>query len=883
MTIPRVPFWLLLTFVFVLLVGVLHSPLATVEDQITGLKYSLRGDRKADTNIVIVYIDDDAVASLGRPMRRNFYALMVKALSDLRVKAIGIDVVFEGQNPEYPEYDDLFASVVRNAGNVVLATYFQATERTATGLEAHWLIPVFSFPNVHSPAFDGSQLHTLLPDLARGAAGIGHLNLSEDWRVPLFVASDSGIVPAFSVEILRVYQGASRASLVYDGQGLSILTEGKATSVINTGDGLAILNYPGRFSVFTAYPFLEVLRSYDALRMGRSPSVPVGSFKGKIVLVTVTATGGSVFPLPTPVDTRYPSVGLHAVFLDNALSSGFASSPPLLVTYLISVLVGLGCAGAILFLSSPANKVVAIAIPATLVALSYLLFVAGALIMPLTGLLVVALGTTVTSLFYQHRRVREQVGSLQAEKESISAVLRDREAKVALLERELLDFETTRTADRTKELLEEIRRYKAEMHSLMSKADDMEAYNPDAGEIESVTGEFEGIVFDTSGKMQPVIEFIRKIAGSDAPVLILGESGTGKELVARAMHKRSTRAQGPFIAVNCGALSENLLESELFGHEKGAFTGAVKDKLGRFELADGGTIFLDEIGEVNEAFQLKLLRVLQEGELERVGGTKTIKVNVRILAATNKDLKAEVNNKQFREDLYYRLNVLTVSLPPLRDRQEDIALLINHFLVRDGSGMRVSKNVMDALQSHGWRGNIRELESVITRAVLLAKAEQRNMINVKDLSEEVGSAVKGGIAIEDQILESVREKGFSRNSVSETAEELGGLNRGTVAEHLRGQCLKIFVEQGFDVEKAIRHISLSADDVVNERVRKKLMEYLSNISGAVDTTQPWESTRSLLKPKTKNLPQRFHPYLEQTAEGYFRGLWKHPDSSPDAG
>ena len=285
--------------------------------------------------------------------------------------------------------------------------------------------------------------------------------------------------------------------------------------------------------------------------------------------------------------------------------------------------------------------------------------------------------------------------------------LKDREAKVLLLENELIEMEAAKSSDRTAELLEEIRKYKAEIHALSSKADDMEEFQVDREEMRSTSGDFEGIIYDQNGMMTPVIEFIGKISASDAPVLILGESGTGKELVAKSIHKRSGRADRPFVAVNCGALSENLLESELFGHEKGAFTGAVKDKLGRFELADGGTIFLDEIGEVSEAFQLKLLRVLQEGELERVGGTNTIKVNVRVLAATNKDLKEQVKARKFREDLYYRLNVLIVELPPLRERQEDIPLLINHFLARENEQMHISRNVMDALQAYPWRGNIR--------------------------------------------------------------------------------------------------------------------------------------------------------------------------------
>jgi transcriptional regulator with GAF, ATPase, and Fis domain len=374
--------------------------------------------------------------------------------------------------------------------------------------------------------------------------------------------------------------------------------------------------------------------------------------------------------------------------------------------------------------------------------------------------------------------------------------------------------------------------------------------------------------------MHAAVEFIRKIAGSPAPVLILGESGTGKELVARALHRHSTRNTGPFIAVNCGALAENLLESELFGHERGAFTGAVKDKPGRFALADNGTIFLDEIGEVSEAFQLRLLRVLQHGEFERVGGTSTIKVNVRVVAATNKDLKTEVRRKAFREDLYYRLNVLTVALPPLRERKGDVRMLIRHFVHREGADMRLSRNAMDALNAYPWPGNVRELESTLTRAVLLARADRRPLITIKDLGEEVAAAARSSVAVEEQVMEMVREKQFSRSAVTDTADELGGLSRGTVAEVLRGEFLRIFAECAFDPEAAVARISLSTDPAVNGRVRKRLAEYLENIAGAIDRTRPWEHSVPALRPKTKNLPQRYHGTLEGVGKAFHEGRWQ---------
>ncbi|MFB3819540.1 MAG: sigma-54-dependent transcriptional regulator [Candidatus Methylomirabilales bacterium] len=251
-----------------------------------------------------------------------------------------------------------------------------------------------------------------------------------------------------------------------------------------------------------------------------------------------------------------------------------------------------------------------------------------------------------------------------------------------------------------------------------------------------------GRLLGTSPPMRRVLDMIAQVAPSAATVLILGESGTGKELVANALHQGSQRRDRPLVKVNCAALPETLLESELFGYERGAFTGAVARKAGRFELADGGTLFLDEIGELSGATQAKLLRVLQEGEFERVGGTQTLKVDVRLITATNADPAALVRERRFREDLFYRLNVITVPLPPLRDRREDIPLLAHQFLrgfaAKNGKAVEgFTEEAMDLLQSYAWPGNVRELENVIERAVVLTRG---SMISPADLPETLAGA-----------------------------------------------------------------------------------------------------------------------------------------------
>jgi len=248
----------------------------------------------------------------------------------------------------------------------------------------------------------------------------------------------------------------------------------------------------------------------------------------------------------------------------------------------------------------------------------------------------------------------------------------------------------------------------------------------------------EGIV-GASQAMQTVFKVIGQFAASDASVMITGESGTGKELVARSLHRHSHRAAKPFVAVNCAAIPENLIESELFGHERGSFTGATAQRLGKFEQCDGGTIFLDEIGDMTPTTQTKILRVLQEGDIQRVGGVDTIKVSVRVVAATNKDLEALVREKKFREDLYYRLNVVRVKLPPLRERTEDVAQIVDFFVqnlakAKKVKARKVAPEALVLLTAYPWPGNVRELENVVYRSAVAATGDT---ILPKDLPDEV--------------------------------------------------------------------------------------------------------------------------------------------------
>lgn len=313
-------------------------------------------------------------------------------------------------------------------------------------------------------------------------------------------------------------------------------------------------------------------------------------------------------------------------------------------------------------------------------------------------------------------------------------------------------------------------------------------------------------IIGTSKAIKQVYELIEKVSNSDSTVLILGESGTGKELVAKNIHFRSARAGKPFIPVNCGAIPTELLESELFGHEKGAFTGAIASRVGRFELADGGTIFLDEIGEMQPILQVKLLRVLQERSFERIGGVRTVNVDVRIIAATNQNLEEAVTTGRFREDLFYRLNVIPINIPPLRKRTEDILPLCNYFIEKHSKRLgrnpiRLTDDVIKVLINYHWPGNVRELENIIERLLVLKhddvvmpydlpeKMLGRKIPNLPDVEDDDINPFVGGIdlnaALEEYEKRLILHAIELHNGIKSQAAKYLNINRTTLIEKMK--------------------------------------------------------------------------------------------------
>ena len=304
---------------------------------------------------------------------------------------------------------------------------------------------------------------------------------------------------------------------------------------------------------------------------------------------------------------------------------------------------------------------------------------------------------------------------------------------------------------------------------------------------------FEGIVGKNQG-LRKVLEQVAIVAPTDSTVLLHGETGTGKELIARAIHNLSSRRQRAYVRMNCAAIPSGLLESELFGHEKGAFTGALMQRKGRFELADRGSLFLDEIGDISLELQPKLLRAVQEQEFERLGSSKTIQVNVRLIAATHRDLRAMIREEKFREDLFYRFNVFPIEIPPLRERREDIPLLVNYFVSKLSQRMRkqitsVSRQTMEVLTNHSWRGNVRELANFIERAVILTRGDELQ-VPISELrpSSEIGvvsSSLSSFRQAESNVIINALRAASGRIAGKGGAAERLGLKRTTLQNKIR--------------------------------------------------------------------------------------------------
>ena len=602
------------------------------------------------------------------------------------------------------------------------------------------------------------------------------------------------------------------------------------------------INFSMSWQKITNYSLLEFFE------MVESNNPELNKFKNKIIIIGVSDPLIAK-SITTGFDEELPGVGLHAIAVNNLLVGNWLNNNLKNISFFIFGFL------ALLVIYNVNRKISFYYITFLVVLfvsyftfsyfyikLNYLAFIFPAL---LGGFV-----NWVLSFFESKQKLTETI----TEKEILKHTLAEEE-KFLISLREKLSKES---GEQKQTLLNKINILEDEVERLkQEEEDDTKVFSHEDG-----IKNFEGIIY-RSKKIDSIVNLIKKVAPENATVLIMGQSGSGKELVAHAIHSLSKRKNEKFVVVNCAALPDNLLESELFGHVKGAFTDAIKDKIGRFEEANNGTLFLDEIGETSENFQVKLLRVLQSGDYQKVGSSQTMHADVRIVAATNKNLKKLVSKGEFREDLYYRLNVITIEMPPLNERPEDIEILANYFAQRESNELTISKAVMRKLIENNWKGNVRELESVIKRAAIFAKSDNRNIIKLKDLPIELAKQSKSDL--ENMILESLREKKFSHSSINETAKELGDLSRTVISENFRGIFFRYYCENNFDLEKAVELIAETNEDSVKEKVKTKGVTYLKNIERDLKhhSGKTFEEIKDQFVSKYKNLPQKYHIYLDK--------------------
>lgn len=760
------------------------------------------GRKDIDTNIVILRIDETTINTLqGWPIKRSFYALALNYLRKLKVNKIGLEVFLGNQNSALSIYNNPMIEELKKNQNIILSG----------------ILPNVKYQN--GKYFSDSLLRPSLNN-EKLKVKIGHINyLEEDgFFIPQKVYVNNELILSFS----------------------SLLAGRK----INSNFLRIKINHSWRD--YISVELVEFLKSFE------QDESKFKNFKGKLILIGVTDELISK-NIKGVFDSRIPGVGFHAIAIDNILHSDFLLTKykNILALFFLLILI------ISIFYNIHSRELINdIFISFGLLFLIFILYTFADYYINFSFVVLPVVFNLAVSFAHNLKKNRTLINETISENKILNEILRSKETE---LQKIAIEFSKVKS-EKQEELNQKMDKLKSEIDSLR-KAGETQKDESEAVEI-GVPNNFEGIIY-VSNEMEKVVRLIKKVAPQDVSVLILGQSGTGKELVANAIHKLSKRNKEKFIAVNCAALTETLLESELFGHVKGAFTNAISDKKGIFEAANNGTIFLDEIGETSENFQVKLLRVLQSGEIQKVGSTETIFVNVRVIAATNKKLDELVKQKKFREDLYYRLNVIQIDIPELRERKEDIQHLANYFASKENENLKISKFVVEQLEKYEWKGNVRELQSVIKRSAIFALSDNREIIKLTDLPENISNIKK--IDLENLIIDSLREKKFSHSSINETAAELGNINRGIVSEHLRGMFFKALVNYQFNFNSAVRYLSGSQDESVTTKLSSKCETYLSNIEKEVIKyrDKEFEEIKVILSSKYRNLPSKYHEFLDE--------------------
>ncbi|HJU06038.1 MAG TPA: sigma 54-interacting transcriptional regulator [Nitrospiraceae bacterium] len=870
-------------------------------------------------SIVLLTRDDASEARFGaEAWDHALFARVLTALARAGATVIGLDVPMGG--PSTPGRggaagDAMLTEATRATGRVVYPLVVRLAEEAKRPVSAQ---PHHSWPvmprSILKRLPDAALTGGLRPVLAQQAAGIGHALIPPDKdgvvrRVPLYVRIDDRAVPAFGMALLAGFLKVAPEQIMVKGQTIYFHESRfpdntmRRLAIPIDGEGRMLINYSGRENqpAFAAVTFLDVWR---AIERGE-PDKLEAWVAGKVVILLPRERSAAL--RPTPLEDEASDGFIQANVLNTLLTeSWIQSAPPFAGMLSALVLAGLG-AWFFLAFSGPLAVACVVVLTLTYIAIVVAALSAGSLMLPmwvpLFALGLASGGTTLGMHLTTSHRVRTLEAHMQSVQQELGAA-RDalvcRESVVEGLEE---DLEVTRaavarSAGKEQELVRSAEALRAQLGDAQGQEDStrrrllelerelagLRAASDQAGELsdaelERLRRECEDMgIVSRDPTMLAVFRDVKKGARSPIPVLLLGEPGTGKELFARAVHRLSPRAERPFIPVNMAAISPELFESELFGHVKGSFTGALIDRKGYFEQAHLGTIFLDEIGDLRLEHQGKLLRVLQNKTFHRVGDTTLTTIDVRIVAATNKDLERGVVEGWFREDLYFRLKGLVLRLPPLRERRHDIPAVAERCLQNAAAQagrkkIGLSQDAVAALQTHAWMGNVRELQHCLEQAVALAegplitKADLRltppgrsDIASLREPSDPAGTHDASGDAA---VLACLRQHEFDMQA---SARALGW-DRSTVTQRLKGMSFRALVASGGDQPKAA--LALAGDPTLVRTVEWKLREYYEHLLKTIQEFKTPEEAIRACKKRFKNLPDRHFHSVEVLINHYF--------------
>jgi len=875
-----------------------------IEQKTIDARFSLRDPIATSPDLILINADDLSVKKFGSwRWKWDVHASMIDHLKSKGAGIIAYDVMFD---PQSKEDGNSLVRATQNAGNVIYPFIASLTEQNETPSRETFggdipSVGIEDSPNAYN-YLSAKSLTFPRASLKDAAMGLGHIGFNRDEdgiirRIPLLVRNQNQILPSLALQTVLKYLKVSENNIKINEGSIQLnqatFPNGQSSDIQIPVDskGQMLINYAGPWkTTFIKTSFACVLAEapFEGCVPSQSTNSPAKeeTVTGKIFLVANTITGFDIKQIPN--ETRYPGPGIHANIMNTILTQNFLKESFQGFNIVLTLLLGLAV-GSTFTLRKVSSSIVGI----LSLSLFYLLatsivFNAGVVLpvfIPISALIISTLGV----FSYRLKSEQQEAENLLAQRQKTEKQLWEKEKEIEKIETMLggmkKDMETSQQAqdENFHQLNTAMDKLLKEKESLSKERDQLksritvylvneEDLQGDLRQIEMECRECNIITQDT--RTLKVFQTLKTIAKSTKTVLIIGETGTGKELFAEALHRLSPRVDNPFIEVNMSQMQDTLIESELFGHEKGSFSGADKLKRGKFELADRGTIFLDEMGESSLAVQVKLLRALQEKEFYRVGGEKTIKVDVRVVCATNKDLPKEIKENNFREDLYHRLKGLIINLPPLRERKGDIELLAQYFFQKykdenENEVEGISEEAMERLKDFPWPGNIRELSQVIESSVILAQGKliQESDLPLDDsfgkVEENPNSAPKRVSSNNDDFLKVLLENDLEVKGAMDQLK----MTRNAIMSRFKGICFEALANSQSDPKKAAEEISQGTK--LYEKALQKINEYYDNLIQLAGNCENEEEALKEAQKKNKNMPAKYRPALQQLVREYF--------------